>query len=58
MELFKNLVQEFSGALDRAVAAHKNRHPKTAALRGPGRLPSRPYATRLRGGDRSHSLGK
>lgn len=31
MELFDNLVQEFNGALDRAVAAHKSKAAKTAA---------------------------
>jgi hypothetical protein len=30
MELFDNLVQEFNGALERAVAAHKDRYAKTA----------------------------
>ena len=30
-ELFANLVQEFDGALDRAVAAHENNGSKAAA---------------------------
>ena len=29
-ELFANLVQEFNGALDRAVAAHENKDAKAA----------------------------
>ena len=31
MELFDNLVQEFNGALDRALAAHENKYSKIAA---------------------------
>jgi hypothetical protein len=31
MQLFDNLVQEFNGALDRAVAAHENKASKAAA---------------------------
>jgi hypothetical protein len=31
MELFDNLVQEFNGALDRAVAAHESKASKAAA---------------------------
>ncbi len=31
MELFDNLVQEFNGALDRALAAHKSKSAKIAA---------------------------
>jgi len=31
MELFDNLVQEFNGALDRAVAAHRSKYAKTTA---------------------------
>jgi hypothetical protein len=31
MQLFDNLVQEFNGALDRSVEAHRNNYAKTAA---------------------------
>jgi hypothetical protein len=31
VELFENLVQEFNGALERSLEAHRDKYPKTAA---------------------------